>query len=82
LPPASAADAGCPIRPPRPGAYWAAAMAGQNFSDEDRLDTPRYNRALWRGLKGEAPYPTRRDGRNLRDNRSALLASAGVGGCS
>jgi len=82
LPPATAADAGCPAKPPRSGAYWAAAMAGQDFSDEDRLDTPRYNRALWRGLKGDAPYPARREGRNLRDNRSALLVAAGVGGCS
>jgi DNA-binding beta-propeller fold protein YncE len=82
LPPASAAEAGCPVKPPRSGAYWAAAMAGQDFTDEDRLDTPRYNRALWRGLKGDAPYPARRDGRDLRQNRAALLASAGVGGCS
>ena len=82
LPPATAAEASCPVKPPRSGAYWAAAMAGQDFSDEDRLDTPRYNRALWRGLKGDAPYPARRGGRNLRDNRPALLATAGVGGCS
>jgi DNA-binding beta-propeller fold protein YncE len=82
LPPATAADAGCPVKPPRSGGYWAAAMAGQDFSDEDRLDTPRYNRALWRGLKGDTPYPAARDGKNLRDNRPALLAAAGVGGCS
>ncbi len=82
LPPATTAEATCPVKPPRSGGYWAAAMAGQDFSDEDRLDTPRYNRALWRGLKGDAAYPARRDGRNLRDNRAALLASAGVGGCS
>ena len=40
-----------------------------------------YNRALWRGLKGAAPYPARRDGRDLTRNRPALLAAAGVGGC-
>ena len=67
--------------PPRSGAYWAKAMAGQDFSSEDRLDTPRYNRALWRGLKGDGPYPARRDGTNLRKDRPALLAAAGVAGC-
>jgi hypothetical protein len=56
-------------------------MAGQDFSSEDRLDTPRFNRALWRGLKGDAPYPARRDGKNLREGRAALLAAAGVTRC-
>ena len=33
--------------------YWARAMAGQDFRTEDQLDTPRFNAALWRGLKPE-----------------------------
>jgi len=82
LPPPTRAEAACPARPARSAAYWAAAMAGQDFSEEDRLDVPRFNRALWRGLKGDAPYPARRDGRDLRQNRAALLAAAGVAGCS
>jgi DNA-binding beta-propeller fold protein YncE len=81
LPAATAAEAACPAAPARSSAYWTAAMAGQDFSSEDRLDTPRFNRALWRGIKGDAPYPARRDGRNLRDGRPALLAAAGVGRC-
>jgi len=81
LPPLTAAEAACPARRPRSAAYWAAAMAGQDFSSEDRLDTPRFNRALWRGLKGDAPYPSARDGANLRADRPALLAAAGVFGC-
>ncbi|HWF78621.1 MAG TPA: beta-propeller fold lactonase family protein [Caulobacteraceae bacterium] len=81
LPPPTSAEAGCPGAPPRSPAYWTAAMAGQDFSSEDRLDTPRFNRALWRGLKGDAPYPTRRDGRDLRTDRPALLAAAGVTRC-
>ena len=32
--------------------WWATATAGQNFNEEDRLDTLAFNRALWRGLKG------------------------------
>ncbi len=32
--------------------WWEAIMAGQNFDEEDRLDTVRFNKALWLGLKG------------------------------
>jgi YVTN family beta-propeller protein len=81
LPPETAVEAACPAAPAHSGAYWAAAMAGQDFSEEDRLDTAKFNRALWRGLKGDAPYPTRRDGKDLSRNRPALLAAAGVTGC-
>jgi hypothetical protein len=28
-------------------------MAGQDFDREDHLDTARFNRALWRGMKGD-----------------------------
>jgi DNA-binding beta-propeller fold protein YncE len=73
---ASALAAACPA-PPRTGAYWAAAMAGQDFSQEDRLDTAAYNLALWRGLKGDAPYPAARDGRDLRRGRAVMLAGQG-----
>jgi hypothetical protein len=83
LPPQTSAEAAaCPVRPPRSSAYWAAAMAGQDFAGEDRLDTLRYNRALWRGLKGDTPYPARRDGSDLREHRAVLLAAARVGRCS
>ncbi|HEY2481799.1 MAG TPA: hypothetical protein VGI30_06330, partial [Caulobacteraceae bacterium] len=73
LPPATTAEAPCAVRH-RSASYWAAAMAGQDFSVEDHLDTPAFNLALWRGLKGDAPYPTRRDGRDLRAHRERLLA--------
>jgi YVTN family beta-propeller protein len=62
--------------PPRDARYWAAQMAGQDFSVEDRLDTKRFNAALWRGLKGEGAPPADRDGRDLRNGRAALLAAA------
>jgi DNA-binding beta-propeller fold protein YncE len=80
LPPAASADAGCSVKSRSP-AYWAAAMAGQDFKEEDRLDTARFNLALWRGLKGDAPYPSTRDNRDLREDRKALLAAAGVADC-
>jgi len=75
LPPARTAEAAC-ARPTRSSAYWQAAMAGQDFSQEDRLDTPAFNLALWRGLKGDAPYPTLRDGRDLGSGRARFLAAA------
>lgn len=40
------------VKPLRTSAWLDAAMAGQNFNAEDRLDTVAFNRALWLGLKG------------------------------
>jgi hypothetical protein len=38
------------------------------------LDAVLYNRILWQGLVGEnIPYPSARDGRDLRHNRDTLL---------
>lgn len=59
-------------------AYWENAMAGQNFATEDKLDEPRFNRALWEGLKGTA-YPVVRHGNDMRKNRRALLSKEAVG---
>ena len=54
-------------------------MEGQNFSKEDDLDEADYNHALWIGLKGKhVPYPTVRDGRDLRQP-SAQPAKSGLG---
>ncbi len=63
-------------RPARDAAYWAAKMRGFDFKRSDHLDTGRFNRALWEGLKGEGvPYPTTRSGLDLRRNRKSLLAA-------
>ncbi|HXV00443.1 MAG TPA: hypothetical protein VG166_08090 [Caulobacteraceae bacterium] len=74
LPPAKAARLGCATAS-RSSAYWTRVMAGQDFTREDHLATPAFNLALWRGLKGEAPYPTVRDGKDLRQDRRRLLAA-------
>jgi DNA-binding beta-propeller fold protein YncE len=64
--------------PRRDAEYWAKAMDGQDFKREDKLDTVRFNRALWTGLMGEdVPYPTERHGRDLSRGRAALLKPAG-----
>jgi len=39
--------------------YWEKAMTGQDFSGPDRINPRTFNRALWRGLKGNAPYPNK-----------------------
>jgi YVTN family beta-propeller protein len=46
-------------RPAHDAAWWDDAMRGQRFDVEDALDADRFNRALWRGLAGGAPYPVR-----------------------
>jgi len=62
------------LRPLRDAAYWEQAMGGLDFTIEDNLDEPRFNRALWAGLRGEiVPYPTSRSGLDLRENRQRLL---------
>jgi hypothetical protein len=38
-------------------AWWARATKGMNFSREDAIDSEAYNRILWKGLMGAAPYP-------------------------
>jgi hypothetical protein len=62
-------------------AYWAAAMKGQDFSKEDRLDTRAFNSALWRGL-GSGAEPLLRDGRDLREDRSAVLGGIKAAPCA
>lgn len=59
-------------KPKRDAGYWAQVMGDQDFSVEDRLDEPRFNRALWNGLK-DSPYPTERHGRDLSGERTKLL---------
>jgi hypothetical protein len=54
LPPADHASNAVPRHS---AVYWTKAMAGQDFSGPDRVDPVTFNRALWRGLKGDEPYP-------------------------
>jgi hypothetical protein len=56
-------------------AWWERAMAGQDFTSEDRLDTPRFNAALWAGLRGEASAAPDRPAADLRAGRDEMLAA-------
>jgi hypothetical protein len=71
---ASETSPDCRSLPLRSADYWQRSMSGQNFAEEDQLDTPRFNRALWTGLKGDAtPMPVVRHGRDLSADRAKLL---------
>ncbi len=55
-------------------AYWQKRLGDMDYDEEDKLDTPRFNRELWKGMMGSRkPYPEIRSGQNLRENRSVLL---------
>jgi len=43
--------------PKHSAAYWSKMMADQDFSALDRVDPHTFNRELWRGLRGDQPYP-------------------------
>jgi len=53
--------------------WWAENLKSFNFHDADRLDTEAFNRILWKGIMGDAPYPTVRSGVDMRKNRVNLL---------
>jgi DNA-binding beta-propeller fold protein YncE len=85
LPPATAANA-LPDTPRalafardrHPAAYWQKRLGHMDYDEEDKLDTPRFNRELWRGLMGNRPYPVIRSGQDLRNGRAELLATFGI----
>ncbi len=49
-------------RPTHDAAWWDAQTRGYDWSKEDRIPTAAFNRVLWTGLKGSAPYPVLRTG--------------------
>ncbi len=52
----AAAMAKVPVTFTHDSAYWAKATADLDFSGEDRVDSGKFNRILWRGIKS-TPYP-------------------------
>ena len=66
----------CFTTPVRTSAYWAKTMAGQNFEQEDRLNTTSFNAALWTGLRGDAAkQPMPRSGEDLSADRDVRIAA-------
>jgi len=58
----------------RDATYWQKKLGDMDYEVEDKLDTPRFNRELWRGMMGKRSYPRFRSGQDLRRNREVLLA--------
>jgi hypothetical protein len=64
-------------KPARNAAYWAQKTAEFDFSKEDNLGNPgKFDRIIWKGMKGNVPYPLGRNGADLRQDRRQILHSA------
>jgi DNA-binding beta-propeller fold protein YncE len=55
--------------PVHTASWWAEKTRGFDWSKEDRVPAGLYNRILWEGLKGDAPYPAIRSHENLAPSR-------------
>ena len=64
----------CSYQPGHNAAYWETQAAGLDFSAQDKVDSERFNLILWKGMVGDdRPYPTERNGLDLRRNRKEIL---------
>jgi len=61
-----------------PATYWQKKFGDMDYDEEDKLDSPRFNRELWIGMMARKPYPQIRSGKNLRENRTTLLRKFGI----
>ncbi|MGH9730657.1 MAG: hypothetical protein ACRD4A_03080 [Candidatus Acidiferrales bacterium] len=78
---AASAQSGAYAKPRHDAAYWAAKTKGMDFSVEDHIDSAKFNRIVWYGLVGDdTPYPTKRSGTDLRENRKELLKKDSIDG--
>ncbi|HUO93002.1 MAG TPA: bifunctional YncE family protein/alkaline phosphatase family protein [Rhizomicrobium sp.] len=57
---------------PHDARYWADKTRGYDWSHEDRIPAAAYDRILWAGLKGNAPYPATRSGKDFGKPPNAL----------
>ncbi len=58
LPPRTSAKvSGRYSKPRHKASWWEKRLGDQDFEQEDRLETDRYNQVLWEGLMGKLPYP-------------------------
>jgi YVTN family beta-propeller protein len=60
------------VTPLHDASYWAQKTSRFDFTAEDRLDAPAYNRILWEGTKPGVPYPAMRSGADLRSASKAI----------
>ena len=50
-------------QPTHDAAWWDAQTKGMDFSQADRIPTEKFNRILWKGMKGDKPYPELKPGK-------------------
>ena len=51
-------------------AYWVKKLGDMDYDVEDKLDSTRFNRELWKGMMGSKPYPEDRSGKDLSQGRT------------
>ena len=66
------------LHPLHSAQWWASHTKGMDFSIEDHLDSAKFNHVVWTGVMGAKPYPNARSGKNLSQDRAALLAKTHV----
>ncbi len=45
------------VKPRHSATWWAKATKGFNFEEADQVPVAAFNRVLWKGMKGNKPYP-------------------------
>jgi YVTN family beta-propeller protein len=45
------------VKPRHDAAYWDKATAGFDFAEADHVPADKFNRILWKGMKGDVAYP-------------------------
>jgi DNA-binding beta-propeller fold protein YncE len=51
---------GADVVPTHSADYWVKATAKFDFSHADEVPADKFNRVVWKGIKGDRPYPTLR----------------------
>ncbi len=65
LPPAGPGAGHAGLEQGPDAAWWAAKTRGYDWTGEDKIDTPAFNRLLWQALAPGRPYPAERSGKDL-----------------
>ena len=55
-----------PAKPTHDAAWWTAQTKGYDWSSEDRIPTALFNQVVWRGMKGNVPFPVTRSAKVTR----------------
>jgi hypothetical protein len=56
------------------GNWWRLQTKRMVFNGPDKNDAAAFNRLLWKGIVGDAPYPDERNGLDLSVDRAQVLS--------